>query len=142
SEGGLLEAIGSRFIHSRLDFHSPLGKRPPISPMSSLILPSAPPQRRLPWLLAGALALAAGGAVVIAQVGGDRGIAPVAVSADIQVDGIKVDVTGKTAEEARLNGWKRAQRLAWEKLGGPDIPDSQLNSLVSAVVVEREQLGP
>lgn len=80
--------------------------------------------------------------MVIAQVGGDRGIAPVAVSADIEVDGIKVDVTGKNPEDARINGWRRAQRLAWEKLGGPDIPDSQLDSLVAAVVVEQERLGP
>lgn len=35
-----------------------------------------------------------------------------------------------------------ARRKAWEKLEGPDISDSQLDSLVSAIVIQREQLGP
>jgi hypothetical protein len=33
-------------------------------------------------------------------------------------------------------------RLAWKKIDGPAIPDGQLYSLVSSVVIEREQLGP
>jgi hypothetical protein len=82
------------------------------------------------------------GAVLVAQVGGDRGYIPVAASTDIEVRGIAVDVTGKNAEEARLNGWKEAQRKAWEKIGGPEISDSQLEGLVSAIVVEQERLGP
>src|SRR6188508_3756035 len=102
-----------RFILSRLDFHSPLGKRPPISPMASLTLPSAPPMRRHFWLAALALALLAAGAVLVAQVSGDRGIAPIASSTDIEVRGIKVEVTGKNSNEARLEGWKVAQREAW-----------------------------
>ena len=109
--------------------------------MASLALPSALPVRRLWVLLAGALLLALG-AALIAQVGGDRGIIPVASSEDIEVRGIKVDVAGKNPEDARLNGWREAQKLAWEKLGGPDIPDSQLEGLVSAIVVEQERLGP
>ena len=119
-------AIAVRFILSRLDFHSPLGKRPPISPMASLALPSAPSSRRLPWLVALALALLAAGAVLVAQVSGDRGIAPIASSTDIEVRGIKVDVSGKNSEDARLEGWRVAQREAWKKLGGPAIPDSQI----------------
>jgi hypothetical protein len=110
--------------------------------MASLPIPPAPSARRLPYLLAGALALAAGGAVVLGQVLGDRGIAPVATSTDIEVHGIEVDVTGKTPEEARENGWKLAQRLAWQKLGGPAVSDSQLQGMVSAILVESEQLGP
>src|SRR5690606_5262517 len=130
------------FILSRLDFHSPLGKRPAISPMTSLALPAVSTLRR-PWvLIAAAVCLAAGGAALVAQVGGDRGIIPVASSEDIEVRGIEVDVTGKNAEDARLNGWREAQKLAWEKLGGPSIPDSQLQGLVSAIVVEQERLGP
>jgi hypothetical protein len=136
-----LEAIAARFILSRLDFHSPLGKRPPISPMASLVLPQVPPVRRLWALIAGAVLLALGVALV-AQVSGDRGIIPVASSEDIEVRGIKVDVTGKNPEDARLKGWSEAQKLAWEKLGGPDIPDSQLQGRVSAIVVEQERLGP
>jgi hypothetical protein len=97
--------------------------------------------RRLWALLAGALLLALG-AALIAQVGGDRGISPVASSEDIEVSGIEVDVTGSNPEDARLKGWREAQKLAWEKLDGPAIPDSQLEGLVSAIVVEQERLGP
>jgi hypothetical protein len=109
--------------------------------MATLPLPKAPAARRLPILLAGALALASGGAIVLAQVLGDRGIPPVAASTDIEVHGIKVDAVGKSPEEARENGWKLAQRLAWKKLGGPAVSDSQLEGLVSAIVVESEQLS-
>jgi hypothetical protein len=109
--------------------------------MASLTLPPISPAR-LPYLVAAALALLVAGAVVVAQVSGDRGIAPVASSTDIEVHGIKVDVGGKNSEDARLEGWRVAQREAWKKLGGPAIPDSQLEGLVSAIVVEQERLGP
>ncbi len=109
--------------------------------MTSLALPQVLPVRRLWALAAGALLLALG-AVLWAQVSGDRGIIPVASSEDIEVRGIKVDVEGKDAEDARLNGWREARKLAWEKLGGPDIPDSQIETMVSAIVVEQERLGP
>ncbi len=49
---------------------------------------------------------------------------------------------GDSPEDARQNGWREAQRKAWEKLGGPDIPDSQLQGLVVAVVIEHESIGP
>ena len=111
------------------------------SPITIQALPQALSARRLPLLLAGALLLALAGAL-IAQVAGERGIAPVASSTDIEVRGIRVDVTGDNPEDARQEGWRRAQRLAWEKLGGPDLPDSQIESMVSAIVVENEQLGP
>lgn len=110
--------------------------------MPTLALPRIPTARR-PWILiAVAIALVAAAAGLVAQVGGDRGIIPVATSEDIEVRGIEVDVIGKNSEDARLNGWRRAQKLAWEKLGGPHIPDSQIEGLVSAIVVEQEQLGP
>lgn len=100
------------------------------------------PLRR--WIGGAALAVAllGGGYALVAQVSGERGIAPTAASADIEVRGISVDVSGKSAEDARLTGWREAQRKAWEKLKGPKISDSQLEGLVSAVVIEREQLGP
>jgi len=110
--------------------------------MATLTLPKAPSAHRLPWLFAAAIALLAAGAVLVAQVSGDRGIAPVASSTDIEVRGIRVNVSGKSAEDARLEGWRVAQREAWKKLGGPAIPDSQLEGLVSAIVVEQERLGP
>jgi hypothetical protein len=88
-----------------------------------------------------ALALLAG-AVLVAQVSGDRGIAPVASTTDISIGGIEVNVVGRNAEEARTLGWREAQRKAWEELGGPDLPDSRIQSMVSAVVIESERLGP
>ena len=104
--------------------------------------------RDLRPLLLPAVGAALGGLAVVAaynvaaQVSGDRGIAPVAASSDIEVLGVEVDTSGDTPEEAREEGWREAQRKAWQKAGGPEISDSQLQSLVSAIVVEKEQLGP
>ena len=91
--------------------------------------------------LAAALALI-GPARLIAQVEGERGIQPVASTSDIEVNGIEVNTTGKDGQEARFAGWKLAQKLAWEKAGGPAISDGQIETMVSAVVIEREQIGP
>ncbi len=77
-----------------------------------------------------------------AQVSGNRGIAPVASSSDIDVSGIEVNATGGSPEEARTNGWREAQRRAWEQLDGPSISDDRLDSLVAAIVVEQENIGP
>jgi hypothetical protein len=110
--------------------------------MSSFALPQVRPPFRLAAVIAVAIALALAGAALVAQVLGDRGIAPVATSTDIEVRGISVDVTGANSEEARLEGWRVARRRAWESLEGPQISDSQLEGLVSAIVVERERLGP
>jgi hypothetical protein len=88
------------------------------------------------------LVLALVGSVVLAQVEGDRGIIPVASSSDIDVYGIDVDVGGKDSDEARQKGWRLAMKLGWKKLGGPDMPDGRIESMVSAVVVENEQVGP
>jgi hypothetical protein len=98
--------------------------------------------RRSGLILAGLVSACALGAVVWAQVGGDRGIAAVAASADIQVNGIAVDETAKTGTEAREQAWDKAAKLAWKKIGGPDLPDSQISGMVSSIVIEREQLGP
>lgn len=90
-----------------------------------------------------ALALLGGAyAIVLAQVTGERGIAPTASSSDIEVRGIEVDVTGDSPEDARQKGWREAQRLAWAKVGGPTLSDGQIASLVSSIVIQREQLGP
>lgn len=77
-----------------------------------------------------------------AQISGDRGIAPVAASRDIRVSGIAVDARGDSPQEAREAGWKEAARLAWNKIGGPELSDSQISAMVSAIVIESEQLGP
>jgi hypothetical protein len=92
-------------------------------------------------VLGGLLALAAAG-MVLAQIEGNRGIQPVASTSDIQISGIAVEVTGKNAEDARMEGWRLAQRKAWEKAGGPALSDGQIEAMVSAVVIEREQIGP
>jgi len=108
-----------------------------------MTLPSLPFPRiavALIALLGGLAMLYAGWAN--AQVEGDRGIAPLMVSTDINVGGIEVNVTADNAEEARQKGWREAQRKAWEKLGGPDLSDSQLQGLVSAVVIQHEETGP
>ncbi|GAA4644343.1 hypothetical protein GCM10023115_23030 [Pontixanthobacter gangjinensis] len=91
-------------------------------------------------LFALALAIVAG-RVLTAQVEGDRGIAAVVSSSDIDVSGIEVDVRGDDAEDARQNGWREAQRKGWAKLGGPSVSDSQLESMVSAIVIEQERIG-
>lgn len=102
------------------------------------------PQRRVAmavFALVSAILLVMGGMSLFAQVSGDRGIAPIVSSADIDVGGIEVDVMGDDAEDARAKGWREAQRKAWAKVNGPKLSDGQLQSLVSAVVIEREQIG-
>lgn len=112
----------------------------PISPLSP-ILPRSPLLRALGVI--SALVLVVGGiATLTAQISGDRGIAPVASSSDIDVSNVEVDVRGDTAEEARERGWSLAQRRAWERIGGPNLPDRQIEGMVSAVVIEQESIGP
>jgi len=108
------------------------------TPFMPLHLPALRPAATA-LLLAAALA---GGVALYAQVSGERGITPVAATTDIEVRGIQVNTTGDTAEEARRAGWAEAQRLAWAKIGGPKLPDSQLDGLVTAIIVGQEQLGP
>lgn len=125
--------------------------------MAALSLPRLPASlrpNRAAIVLGGVVALAlalAGAERLIAQIEGDRGIPPIASNGDFEVTGIEVNTTGDNAEEARLKGWAEAQRKAWEKLwssnsGGatkaPALSDEAIDGMVSAVVVEREQLGP
>lgn len=95
----------------------------------------------LVFALAAALALI-GSARLIAQVEGDRGIIPVASTSDIQIDGVEVNTTGKNGEDARLNGWQQAAKLAWAKAGGPAMSEGQIQSMVSSIVIQKEQIGP
>src|SRR5690606_16356 len=53
-----------------------------------------------------------------------------------------VNASGRNAEDARKNGWLQAERKAWEKLGGPKLSDSDIDSMVSAIVIESEKIGP
>ncbi len=114
----------------------------PFGPNLSALKPSA---LNLRWFLAAlfALALLGGGyALVLAQVSGDRGIAPTASSADIEVRGVEVDVRADNAMDARNTAWRQAQREAWSRVGGPAISDGQLSGMVSAIVIQRERVGP
>ncbi|MEY4238574.1 MAG: hypothetical protein RL339_1175, partial [Pseudomonadota bacterium] len=118
----------------------------------AVAIPSSSPRRWRPGPaatllggLGGALILALaiiGPERLIAQIEGDRGIMPVASSADIAITGIAVETTGDSPEDARLNGWREAQKQAWARAGGPPMDIGVIESMVSAVVVEREQIGP
>ena len=91
-------------------------------------------------LAAGVIAI--GPARLIAQIEGERGIIPMARSTDIEVSGIEVNTTGKNGREARQAGWHEAYKKAWAKVGGPAMPESQLEGMVSAVVIERDPGEP
>ena len=80
---------------------------------------------------------------------GDRGITPINSSGDFLASGILVDVTGDNADDARSKGWREAQRQGWKQLyrqingsDGPALNDSVLDGIVTAIVVEEEQIGP
>lgn len=94
-----------------------------------------------------AVALLALGSGLFAQ-GTERGIAPVDSGGSYEVSGISVDVSAKTADSARMGGWRLAQRRAWAQLsqrlggGGAGLSDGTLDQLVSGIVVEREHIGP
>ncbi|MDY0957433.1 heavy-metal-associated domain-containing protein [Sphingomonas sp. CFBP8993] len=99
--------------------------------------------------LAALIGLGAGGGTVLAQIEGQpRGLAPIDNGGSYEVTGVAVDVSGKTAEAARLGGWRIAQRKAWamlaQRLGrsGTGASDGLLDSLVSGIVIENEQIGP
>lgn len=95
------------------------------------------------------VALLATGGTVIAQIeDSGRGVAPIASSGSFEVSGVSVDVAGPNAEAARTAGWRLAQRKGWDMLsrrltGRPgSLSDSALDSLVSGIVIENEQIGP
>ncbi|MEO1045246.1 MAG: heavy-metal-associated domain-containing protein [Pseudomonadota bacterium] len=107
-------------------------------------------QAYLSLILLGMIALLGLNGLGFTQIEADRGIAPINSSGDFEVEGITVNATGKNAEEARLKGWREAQRKGWQALwqrsnrGGaaPALSDSRLSSIVSGIVIEREQIGP
>lgn len=102
--------------------------------------------------MAGALAMAGGGALYAQLEGAERGVPPIDSSSTLEVTGIEVDTNGKTSEEARLAGWRQAQRLGWAALWAksngrpasqaPALTDAVLNTIVAGIVVEQEQIGP
>jgi hypothetical protein len=124
-----------------LDFHAQLAKR------RSVNLP-----RRIPYLAAiAAICLTAGGSRAQLE-GSDRGVPPIDSASTFEVTGIEIDTTGPTAEKAREEGWREAQRRGWKALWAktngrpieeaPNLPDGSLDSMVAGIVVEQEQIGP
>lgn len=118
---------------------------------ASLPLTAAVPVSKRAWIAIALLPiLLALGAVLYAQIEGDRGIPPIASGGDFEVTGVSVDASGKNAQEARSNAWREAQRKGWQKLwaqvnragAAPKLSDSALDGIVSAIVVENEQIGP
>lgn len=98
-----------------------------------------------------ALALAGAAGMVAAQSTPNDTIdtnAPVDASGSYQIDGVTVDVTGPNAEAARYAGWRVAQRKGYQMLakkmgaGGGVPSDSVLDSMVTGIVIENEQIGP
>ena len=98
-------------------------------------------------LLPAVAAIGIAGAVT-AQIAGNRGVAPIDSSGNFEVSDIHVDVSAKTAEDARHGGWRLAQRKAWEVLSrrmtghASSLSDATINGLVSGIVVQNEQIGP
>lgn len=82
----------------------------------------------------------------------ERGVPPVDGSGSYEVDGVRVDVAARTADQARMGGWREAQRKGWKMLwarvngkpveNAPGLPDSTLDSISGGIVVEHEQIGP
>ncbi len=82
----------------------------------------------------------------------ERGVPPIDGSGSFEVNGIKVDIAARTADQARTGGWREAQRKGWKMLwarvngkpieNAPGLPDSTLDSISGGIVVEREQIGP
>ncbi|WP_010163798.1 hypothetical protein [Sphingomonas sp. PAMC 26617] len=102
-----------------------------------------------PLGLVAVLGLAATGGLVLAQADNPaQGLASADYSGSYEVSGVTVDVTGKTADQARYAGWRIAQRKGWQMLsrrlggGGALVSDGTLDSMVSGIVVENEQIGP
>ena len=111
------------------------------------------PRRRLLTATSCLIALLALGGTVIAQMeSGERGILPIDSSGTLEIGGIHVDVGGKDAASARFAGWRIAQREGFKKLWAkqhkrpaseaPNLSDSVLDTLVSSIIVERENIGP
>jgi len=103
-------------------------------------------------LIAASVAVLGLAGLAIAQIeGSDRGVPPIDSSANYEVGNVAVDVSGKTAEQARTFGWRLAQRRAWKMLwakvnnqpegNAPNLSDGALDAMVAGIEVEDEQIG-
>jgi len=106
---------------------------------------------RIPLVVALAALLTVGRADAQLE-GADRGIPPIDSASTFEVTGIQVDVVAANADKAREEGWREAQQKGWKALWAktngrplaeaPALTDSALNAMVSAIVVEQEEMGP
>jgi hypothetical protein len=110
-------------------------------------------RRRFAIPLASLVAVAAISGAVYAQLEtGDRGILPLDSSGTLEIGGIHVDVGANDAMSARYAGWRIAQREGFRKLWAkqhgrpeseaPNLSDSVLDTLVSSIIIEKENIGP
>jgi hypothetical protein len=73
---------------------------------------------------------------------------PIDASGSFEVSGVEVDVKAKDADAARYGGWRLAQRKGWDMLSrkltgrAGSMSDSALDSIVTGIAVEQEQIGP
>jgi len=84
--------------------------------------------------------------------GNDRGVPPIDSSANYEIGGVQVDVSARTADQARAFGWRLAQRRGWKMLwarvnnapaeSAPNLSDGQLDQMVSGISIEDEKVGP
>jgi hypothetical protein len=99
-----------------------------------------------------AAALGASGIIYAQLETADRGILPLDSSNVLEIGGVHVDAAGADADSARYAGWRMAQRQGfkalWAKMHNapigqaPNLPDGTLDQIVTAITVEREQIGP
>ncbi|UAK25167.1 heavy-metal-associated domain-containing protein [Sphingomonas nostoxanthinifaciens] len=110
------------------------------------------PTRRISLAL-GSIAGLGLAALAYAQIEGkDRGVPAIDSSANYEVGGVAVDTSAKTADLARMFGWRLAERrgfrMLWAKVRNapidqaPNLSDGQLDAIVAGVSVEDEQIGP
>src|SRR6185369_11678493 len=103
-------------------------------------------------IIIGAMAALGLAGVACAQIeGSDRGVPPVDNSANYEIADVAVDVSAKTAQDARNFGWRLAQRRAWKLLwarvnnqpaeAAPNLSDGALDSIVAGISVGDEQIG-
>lgn len=86
--------------------------------------------------------------VALLTLGASIGVHAQRGGSSFEVSGVEVDASAPNAEAARQAGWRMAQRKGWVMLsrrlgaGGGMLPDGTLDSIVSGIVVEREQISP
>ena len=119
-----------------------------VSPQGQAVTPA----RRI-LLVAGCATGVGLAALGIAQIeGNDRGVPPIDSAANYEVGGVAVDVSAKSAEQARQFGWRLAQRRGWKMLwakvnnaapdAAPNLSDGQLDGMVAGIEVQDEEVGP